>query len=229
MRKCPVCGKAFYVQFPEKWQYKRANQFICSWRCIRLLEKGEENMPKLLTDEQRDFAVQIAISGTDPRPFLISCGSNAPEKLWSYIKQTIREKDPETYKKLPATLKGLRPPEDADPVKYVKLTGPTRIETPEGNKLMDVDIPAAPKQVIEIQGPDTDIVKMEKECKFDERTTVTAIRVKDLGEFYYDHKFESIDWRTPGGDEVSLGPIWWRQLAEDLPLILKKLGAPDYE
>ena len=115
MKRCPVCGKAFYVQFPDKWQYKRANQFICSWRCIRLLDKGETNMPKILTDEQKAFAVQLVISGTDPRPYLMSCGSNAPEKLWSYIKQTIREKDPETYQKLPATLKGLRPPEDADP------------------------------------------------------------------------------------------------------------------
>ena len=206
MRKCPVCGKAFYVQLPEKWQYKRANQFICSWRCIRLLDEGEKDMPKLLTDEQRDFAVQIAISGTDPRPFLISCGSNAPDKLWSYIKTSIRGKDPETYRKLPATLKGLRPPEDADPVKYIKLTGPTQIQTPEGNKLMDVDIPEAPKQRNHT---------LLKNSNF----TVSAIRT-ELGEFYYDKKFDRLDWRTMEGEEVSMSPSIWFRLYEMIPEVM---------
>jgi hypothetical protein len=53
---------------------------------------------------------------------------------------------------------------------------------------------------------------------------VAAVRHPDLGEFYYDRKYGSIDWRTPEGDEVSLGQAWWKQMAEDLPKILRVLG-----
>lgn len=106
----------------------------------------------------------------------------------------------------------------------VKLDGAIRIETPEAHNVDIVETPEEPKQVIELHGIDTDIVAMNKQCNFDDRCTVSAIRVKDLGEFYYDKKFTSIDWRTPAGDEVSLGPAWWVQLSEDLPFILKKLG-----
>lgn len=106
----------------------------------------------------------------------------------------------------------------------IKLDGELRIETPEAHNVDIVETPEEPKQVIELHGIDTDIVAMNKQCNFNDRCTVSAIRVKDLGEFYYDKKFTSIDWRTPAGDEVSLGPAWWVQLAEDLPFILKKLG-----
>lgn len=53
---------------------------------------------------------------------------------------------------------------------------------------------------------------------------VTAIRSQEFGEFYYDHKFHCIDWRTEGGDEISLSPQGWKNLIEELPHILRVLG-----
>ena len=50
------------------------------------------------------------------------------------------------------------------------------------------------------------------------------IRRDELGEFYHDTKFNCVDWRTPAGDEVSLSPAGWRQLRDELPMILKILG-----
>ena len=86
----------------------------------------------------------------------------------------------------------------------VNVDGPIRIQTKEPEKV--------------------EIVETDDEQHFDERCTTTAIRVEGLGEFYFDKKYNSIDWRTEGGDEVSLGPAWWRQLIDDLPRIMKKLG-----
>lgn len=84
----------------------------------------------------------------------------------------------------------------------------------------------APKMItdpdVEAKLPDVDLTIKSED--FGKRTTVTAIRVDGLGEFYYDQKYKSIDWRTEGGDEVSMGPAWWMQLVEDLPKILEKLG-----
>ena len=86
----------------------------------------------------------------------------------------------------------------------------------------------APKMItdpdVEAKLPDVDLTTKPED--FGKRTTVTAIRVDGLGEFYYDQKYKSIDWRTEGGDEVSMGPAWWMQLVEDLPKILEKLGVP---
>lgn len=53
---------------------------------------------------------------------------------------------------------------------------------------------------------------------------VTAVRHKNYGEFYRDHDHNCIDWRTPGGDEMSLSVDAWKKLIRDLPEIIKQLG-----
>jgi hypothetical protein len=53
----------------------------------------------------------------------------------------------------------------------------------------------------------------------------TAIMVKGLGEFYFDRKFNSIDWRALDGAETSLTPDGWRQLHDAIPDILATLHA----
>jgi hypothetical protein len=93
-----------------------------------------------------------------------------------------------------------------DEAPTVMVDGPLRIETKEAENIEIVQTSTEPAD------------------DFDSKCTVTAFWVEGLGEFYYDKKYKSVDWRTEGGDEVSLGPAWWQQLAEDLPRILKKLG-----
>ena len=53
---------------------------------------------------------------------------------------------------------------------------------------------------------------------------VTAIRRKSIGEFYADKKFNSIDWRTEYGEEVSMTPDGWKEFAHEIPHILRILG-----
>ena len=59
-----------------------------------------------------------------------------------------------------------------------------------------------------------------------ENVAVTAIRTK-AGEFYFDRKYGTIDWRTEIGEEISLTPAHWEELAEEIPRMLKMLGAED--
>ena len=70
----------------------------------------------------------------------------------------------------------------------------------------------------------TDISTMEKEMEIRQKLVTTAVSHPTLGEFYYDRKYKSIDWRAPDGTEVSLGPVWWKDLIEDMPGIMKVLG-----
>ena len=54
---------------------------------------------------------------------------------------------------------------------------------------------------------------------------VTGIRTA-LGEFRYDRPYRTIDWRDEElGEEISLPPEDWKKLAEEIPRVLRLLGA----
>lgn len=110
---------------------------------------------------------------------------------------------PASEKKTETVIKGS--PEEVLP--KVKLTGPIRIETPEANRVEVVETPEKPVQPLTFAGFE-----------------ITALRHQDLGEFYYDKKYNSVDWRTLEGDEVSLSPMGWQKMLDDLPKIMKLLG-----
>jgi len=58
-------------------------------------------MARKLTLEQKKKAVQIAIDGGDPIEFLRGCGSDAPDKTWWYIKNRLKDSNPDLYAKIP--------------------------------------------------------------------------------------------------------------------------------
>lgn len=41
VKGCPVCGKEFVVSWPGGWSYKKAGEYICSWKCLQ--KKREES------------------------------------------------------------------------------------------------------------------------------------------------------------------------------------------
>ena len=102
-------------------------------------------------------------------------------------------------------------PKKKDGIAQVKVDGALRIETPEADMIEIVETPEKPKKTanytINFNG-----------------YIVTGIRVPNFGEFYYDQKFNNIDWRTEEGDEISLPPIGWKNLMQEMPDILKALG-----
>ena len=65
----------------------------------------------------------------------------------------------------------------------------------------------------------------EKEEMRTDLWTTTAIRNEELGEFYHDTVHRSVDWRHPYGEEISLPPDVWQRLWEELPGILRSIGA----
>ena len=101
-----------------------------------------------------------------------------------------------------------KPKDEFEKMTTVKVDGGLRIETPEANRVEVVETPEKTKKP-----------KITAPVSYD-GFEVTAIRDGSLGEFYYDRKYESIDWRTVGGDEVSMGPVFWRELYEKLPRIM---------
>ena len=196
--KCPVCRTERDILYPDKWVYKRGARYLCSYKCMRAYDakESEKKMNRTFTDEQREKAVQIAIAGGDPFEYLRECGSKGPTGLWQQIKKRLKEEDPDTYAMLPAKYK---PVKKGQKKEVVKLAEPVEA------------MPAEEK------------TEKVKPLTFD-GMEITAIRHQDLGEFYYDKEYNSIDWRNQCGDEVSLNPGRWKLLLEDLPKIMKLLG-----
>jgi len=216
MNTCPICGKYHVVTWPEFYVYRRGPTFYCSENCmfvdatkdlkkmnkaIRKRVNKKMAAKKVITELIADKAVQIALDGGDPRPFLAENGSRNPDSTWWRIRAELKELDPDKYNSLPDRIQRKK----VEQVPTVKLSGPLKIETPEAEKVQIVETPEKPK-------------KQEK------KYTVTGIRTEQFGEFYYDKKFESIDWRTVEGDEVSLSPLGWKNLMEELPDIMAALG-----
>ena len=129
--KCPVCGKVFDVLYPQLWRYRRDGRYICSFSCMRLIDKGETKMEKF-TKEQRAEAIRIALEGGNPKEYLRSIGSTSPDNLWYYMKGQLRKNDPETYEQL-AKVTGAKKPAEKAPV--LKVDGALQIRTKAPEKV----------------------------------------------------------------------------------------------
>ena len=220
IKKCPQCGERFDILWPHLWRYRIGQKALCSWSCYRAFESEEENDMGKITDEQRNKAIEIALDGGDPKPFLKKCGSIAPDKLWYYIKMQLKKKQPEVYEQL---AKGRREkpvevPENVPAVKFedvkkaimeipqIKVDGPLRVETPEGKTLAKIDVP----KMTPVAPP------------FEYRITGISTAV---GDFQYYKKQGYLDWTPIGScnDTVSMKVEEWKEFTKIFPLVQKAL------
>ena len=106
MRKCGMCGKDFAVLYPHLWRFKRLEgaqkKYFCSWGCVR--EFDQKGVEKVEMSEKNRKAVEIALDGGNPIEYLKKEGSKNPSAAWYSIKAQVKEKDPETYAKLPGRI-----------------------------------------------------------------------------------------------------------------------------
>ena len=226
MAICPVCGRMKCIHWPEHWVYRRGSTFYCGEQCmdtdlyrdmqllneVKRRRKGMTLMSQKITLEMKKKAVEIAISGKSPLPYLKNCGSTAPDKTWYAIKAVLKEKDPETYAKIPDFRQKTKTAGEA--MEAAKDAADEFFGKCEDMGLNLGNDEAKEKPVDRIVGP----------CHID-KFLITAIKHPDMGEFYYDKKFQKIDWRTDDGDEISMSPNGWQKLLNDLPHVLRILGA----
>lgn len=107
-KKCPVCGKSFFVQWPTLWTYKRGApypKYFCSYKCVREFDKNKEEKvvgkPRVISPENEQEAIKCATAGGDPIAYLKNCGAKNPSAAWYHIRSKIKDTDPETYETLP--------------------------------------------------------------------------------------------------------------------------------
>ena len=226
IRNCPECSKEFDVLYPDLWRYKREKTYYCSWKCLRATEKperrSEENMDnkKHRGNVQNEEAVKVALAGGNPLKYLENCGSRNPSAAWYAIKQKVKEKDPETYAKLPAR----NPRKDAAVKKEPK---PTLADAMEGMKDAADEFFGKCEDMGLSLGKDEapEEPKITKAVVFDNMTIREVeggfgrYRRSDVhGSIYLD--FE----QTDGADVISLTVNQWRSLREELNRAAAILG-----
>lgn len=176
--------------------------------------KGYDAMG-MITLEKKKKAVDLAIRGISPIPYLRECGSKKPGVTWSNILRTLEKVEPEKYHML-TKLNGFAPLEEAKKA----------MEEPK----VDLTIKSEDLKKVFEQEPETlNAVDEEPEEAigapiFCDTLHVAAVRDDEIGEFYYDAKFNTMDWRAPDGTEVSILPETWHMVTKKLPEIMKILG-----
>ena len=159
-----ISPKATWFNFQREWLHRKPYEYTSGRPDERRQKKVMNTKQKLLTDEQRAECARLAIEGKDPKPYIASLGFKVPDGVWYNVKQWYKRNDPAVYEKIPKMVSGKKPVKVMDGKEYekmetpeqaptVKLSGPIRIETPEGNLVNVIETPEEPKAVKKINKP----------------------------------------------------------------------------
>lgn len=194
-------------------------------------EERDEDMrgQKLITDEQKQKAIETALEGGDPIKYLKECGAKNTWGNWGWIKMQLEKKDPEKYKRMMEAL-GQKPAtvERADKLPKVER------KAEEQKPLAKVVRKEITKDGVKVEAKLL-VPKEEFEKALNGGTKkaldfkVIGIETK-LGKFQYDSASDQMRWMPKNSTVVIMMQSEdWEKLAEDLPEIMKAIGATDRE
>lgn len=208
---CPVCRKEFEILHPPLWRYKRNSEYVCSWGCLRKAEnKGVEPMKREVPKEAKDEAVRIAIEGGDPIEYLGKYSIN-PRGMWTYIRSVLKDKDPETFAKIP----NLR----ANPPKKVQRVEKPKTPKPPVKKPQPRPEPKKPVPELVVDENGLRIgLKKEPELQ------ILRVRsVKTEVEYYLSEDQGRLVMES-GGDIFNMSVAQLPDFLQELPPICRHLG-----
>ena len=89
-RKCPQCGKEFFVWNAEDWVYRRNGRALCSWHCVRAFDSGG-NVRRM---NEREKVIQAIKDGLSTREISNLLGVDT-QKVWYWRKKLKKEEENE--------------------------------------------------------------------------------------------------------------------------------------
>ena len=130
--------RATWCNFQREWLHRKPYEYTDG----KPKKKGEAIMKSkfIVTPEIRDEAIRIAINGGDPRNYLTGMGSQNGMSSWTKILMELKKTNPEKFAKLPKRIGKAEVPE-APEMPTLKVDGPLKIETPEGNTIKVAELP----------------------------------------------------------------------------------------
>lgn len=243
MAICPICGKRTVIHWPEHWVYRRGPTYYCSDNCMYVdATRDMQMMHKAI--HKRKEAWKMARLKKDGTP--AKKPGRKPKYNFVDIKELKTEKkpekkvrtimDPDVEEKMPeGTL--------ADAVNGMQNAAEQFFGKCEdmGLKLKEMKEDFAEKGVELVYDPsiaeeyrreqamknadaEDDTPPWEEAAANPEIWRTTAVSNDRMGEFYYDRKYRTVDWRHPAGEEISLVPEDWKKLADIIPHICIRWG-----
>ena len=239
MTVCPVCGKLMVVHWPEFWVYRRREHYLCSENCMMIFDTREfkertgwieahyrkkkegGKVASKVTLEQKKKAVEIAIGGGNPLPYLKQCGSERPDALWWTIKQNLKKVDPVKYAMLPDRVNAKKEEQEAElTVRHEDLD---EIQKAANESVGNAAVEAAMENIREIMARQ-ERMPVTRPVNYD-GFEVMAVKSPETGfRFEYDSRYGLVTWRTTEGDEVTKTQEEWHRMAEELPKALQIFG-----
>ncbi len=220
-KTCPICGKDFIVLYPQYWTYKRGGEhhqrYLCSYSCLRVFDgkkekKGDKKQVVNFGEKNRK-AIEIAIAGGDPVEFLREQGgSTNPAGLWAHIRNELKDREPETFAKLPTCKRDRRATNRFKPQKAEVPEAPAAqfpgVETPEDTFKAGMDLAKIKPAPMKYDG-----------------MTVRALE-GEFGSYHFDtvNGVEYIDYENKDGDELSMTVDNWRGFLAELSHAAAILG-----
>ena len=208
MVNCPICGKLTCIHWPEHWVCRRGSTYYCSANCMDISIIRDTKLLNEIGKRRRKELINMSDTRRYLKPneraaALRTYEEKGKEAAIIYLRRIEIPNPEKCLKNLLQRFKGINQAETAT----VKVDGPLKIETEHSEQI----------EIVEPENPTRVIRKM---FGFE----VSAIRDDVMGEFYYDIKFNRIDWRSPDGTEVSLSPTAWKSFSEKIPAVLNALG-----
>lgn len=251
MERCPECGKRHVVMWPELHPFRRGELFYCSHGCWEISLQRDLKIIKdiarkrrvkkvngKLTVDQKARAVEIALAGESPLPYLKEIGMKNPSASWQYIKSVLKNTNPDRWAQLPGRLpKNIETPEGG-------ITGPVTISAEDVGALVvddtvvKIDKPRTVGKTAKTVGqtvstyfttnPDfshtfsTSPMPETRPVEAGDDFECSVIRSKKTGARY--EKFEGSLCMKIGMDELVLDVDTWRALLNEIPVAARKLG-----
>lgn len=215
MKKCPVCGKEFYVPDSEKWGYQRGKHlYFHTWSCLRKYDenpdmyKEERSQPMNNRMEIARKMGEVIDQGGNPLKYLEGLGYRNPHQALRDLRNLAKAKDPELYERI----KSKKQPKQKEPE--------TKAEPV---------INAGPGDGDEGEDWQKWVPEPEPEKKLEARQ-VDGFRVSGLdGKFgrYSVTETASGQWLDvdmPGSDTISMKIEEWREFGKEVAKVAKIMG-----
>ena len=188
--------------------------------------RGKGDM-KRLTREQKEAAVRIALNGGAPTAYLRTLGSKSPSATWFNIKKTLKETNPDLYRKLTDKEPEEEQKEEHRPVTTCCAPAPASgVEVPDE---LPEEKPVSPEVVLTIKSEDLPraldetphVSSITKPVNYDGfevtglKTTYGEWHVSNNGYLFFGANLH---------DQLEMPVEVWRMFAADLPRVMQILG-----
>lgn len=227
VRRCRNCGRQFGMLHPTRWAYKRPKgaryEYFCSWGCLRADEKKDERKEeKEVKTQDKTQRTRMNTKDMEKAVEMLKNGDKALDQFLKNHGITNIYK----WKYNIRTRHGIQKPEEPAVELVYDPTIAEEYRREQAQKEANERVKAeAIKKIKDI--PQIKVPEHEQDKRY--LWTTTAIRNEYLGVFYYDRKYNTVDWRHPAGEEISLPPADWNLLANALPEIMRTLGVDQQE